>query len=96
MCIYITKLTKNIWLSANNNKIVIPGHLSTQFDLEVGIYVLERAWEMLFKFSVCKSSYKTGKRPRLDWTTTDQDWKFARPIKTITAVQSSVLYHLGN
>ena len=46
--------------------------------------------------SVCKSSYKIGKRLRLDQTTTDQDRKFARPIKTVTMVWSSVLYHLGS
>src|SRR5712675_2839330 len=40
--------------------------------------------------SVWKSSYKTGKRLRLDWTKTDQDWKFTRLIKTTTMVQSLV------
>ena len=39
---------------------------------------------------VWKSSYKTGKRLRLDWTKTDQDWKFTRLIKTTTMVQSLV------
>ena len=36
--------------------------------------------------SVWRSSLKTGKRPRPDGTRTDQDWKFSRLIKTITAV----------
>jgi hypothetical protein len=40
--------------------------------------------------SVWMSSFKTGKRPRLDWTKTDQDQKFSRPIKTITVVRFSV------
>ena len=40
--------------------------------------------------SVWKSSYKTGKRPRPDRTWTDQDRKFSGPIKTASAVRSSV------
>ena len=40
--------------------------------------------------SVRRSSLKTGKRPRPDQTKTDQDRKFSRPIKTRTAVRSSV------
>src|SRR5712671_7912411 len=40
--------------------------------------------------SVWKSSCTTGKRLRLDWTKTDQDWKFTRLIKTTTMVQSLV------
>jgi len=43
--------------------------------------------------SAWKSGYKTGKRLRLDWTITDQDWKIPRPIKTVTAVQSLVHHH---
>jgi len=45
--------------------------------------------------SVWRSSLKTGKRPRPDRTITDQDWKFSGPIKTVTAVQSSVHRHFG-
>src|SRR5271168_2508918 len=40
--------------------------------------------------SALKSSYKTGKKPRLDRTTTDQDRKTSRPVRTVTAVRSSV------
>ena len=40
--------------------------------------------------SVWKSSPRTRKKPGPDWTVTDQDRKFQRPIKTATAVQSSV------
>jgi len=43
--------------------------------------------------SVWRSSLKTGKRPRPDRTKTDQDRKFSRPIKTVTAVRSSVHHH---
>ncbi len=42
-----------------------------------------------------RSSYKTGKRPRPDRTLTDQDRKFSGPMKTVTAVRSSVHHHLG-
>jgi hypothetical protein len=42
--------------------------------------------------SAWKSSPKTGKRPRLDWTKTAEDRKFPGPSKTATAVQSSVEY----
>ena len=38
---------------------------------------------------------RLDKRPRPDWTSTDQDQKFTRPIKTITAVWSSVHQHFG-
>jgi len=44
-------------------------------------------------FSVWRSSLKTGKRPRPDWTKTNQDRKFSGPIKTITMVRSSVYRH---
>ncbi|KDR65270.1 hypothetical protein GALMADRAFT_148826 [Galerina marginata CBS 339.88] len=37
---------------------------------------------------------KTAKRPRLDWDWTGKDQKFARLIKTTTAVQSSVFVNL--
>jgi len=40
--------------------------------------------------SAWKSSPKTGKRLRLDWTKTAQDWKFPGPSKTTTVVWSSV------
>ena len=40
--------------------------------------------------SVWRSSCKTAKRPRPDRTRTDQDRKFSGPIKTATAVRSSV------
>ena len=45
-----------------------------------------------FYISVWKSSYKTGKKPRPDWTLTVQDQDFSGPIKTATAVRSLV-YH---
>jgi hypothetical protein len=45
--------------------------------------------------SAWKSSPKTGKRPRPDRTLTDQDRKISRPIKTATAVWSSVPLHLA-
>jgi len=50
----------------------------------------------LYLVSVWRSSLKTGKRPRLDRTKTDQDRKFSGPIKTITAVRSSVHVHFRN
>src|SRR5271168_547389 len=40
--------------------------------------------------SALKSSYKTGKKPRLDRTTTDQNRKTSRPVRTVTAVRSLV------
>jgi len=40
--------------------------------------------------SVWKSSYKTGKRLRLDQTLTDQDCKISRLIRTATVVRSAV------
>jgi len=40
--------------------------------------------------SVWKSSYKTGKRPGLDRTKTEKDRKISGPVKTATAVRSSV------
>ena len=43
--------------------------------------------------SVWRSSLKTGKRPWPDRTKTDQDRKFSRLIKTVTAVRSSVHRH---
>jgi len=46
--------------------------------------------------SAWKSSLGTAKRPGLDWTQTGQDRKFPRPLKTATAVQSSVSQDLGN
>src|SRR5882757_8105041 len=45
------------------------------------------------RFSAWKSSLRTGKKPRLDWTTTNQDRKITRSIKTVTAVRSSVHHH---
>jgi hypothetical protein len=45
--------------------------------------------------SAWKSSPKTGKRLRPDWTLTDQDRKISGPIKTATAVRSSVPLHLA-
>ncbi len=45
--------------------------------------------------SVCRSSYKTGIRPEKDRTLTDQDRKFPGPIKTVTAVQSSVHHYFS-
>jgi hypothetical protein len=56
---------------------------------------LPRLWMGSLMSSVWKSSYKTGKRPRLDWTLTDQDQKFIGLIKTITAVWSSIHQHFG-
>ena len=50
----------------------------------------EKSVNKLHETSVWKSSYKTGKRPRLDQTLTDQDQKLSGPIKTITVVQSLV------
>jgi hypothetical protein len=47
-------------------------------------------------FSAWKSSPKTGKRPRLDWTKTAEDRKFPGPSKTATAVRSSVSNDFGN
>src|SRR5882757_10424214 len=38
--------------------------------------------------SAWKSSPKTAKRLRLNWTQTAQDWKFPRLMKTVTVVQS--------
>jgi len=46
--------------------------------------------------SAWKSSPKTGKRPRLDWTKTAQDWKFPGPLKTATVVWSSVSHDFRN
>jgi len=46
--------------------------------------------------SAWKSSPKTGKRPRLDWTKTAEDQKFPGPSKTATVVQSSVSNDSGN
>jgi hypothetical protein len=43
----------------------------------------------LYIDSAWKSSPKTGKRPRLDWTKTAKDQKFPGPSKTATVVQSS-------
>jgi hypothetical protein len=48
------------------------------------------------KLSAWKSSPKTGKRPRLDWTKTAEDRKFPGPSKTATAVRSSVSNNSGN
>ncbi|KAH9170978.1 hypothetical protein EDB89DRAFT_1907319 [Lactarius sanguifluus] len=41
--------------------------------------------------SVWKSSLKTEKRPRLNWTGTNLDWKILRPIKTANCGPVSVL-----
>jgi len=67
------------------------------------ILVLQLLWQTLrvhllsartsLLSSVWTSSYKTGKRPRPDRTKTDQDRRFSRPIKTVTAVRSSVPCH---
>jgi hypothetical protein len=46
--------------------------------------------------SVWKSSPGTGERPGPDWTVTSQDRKKSRPVKTVTAVQSSVFQYAGN
>jgi hypothetical protein len=46
--------------------------------------------------SVWKSSLKTEKRLRLDWTKTAQDQKFPGPSKTATVVLSLVSHDLGN
>jgi len=50
---------------------------------------------MVKEISVWRSSLKTGKRPRLDRTKTDQDQKFLRPIKTVTMVWSLVHPYFG-
>jgi hypothetical protein len=50
----------------------------------------------VLKRSAWKSSPKTGKRPRLDWTKTAEDRKFPGPSKTATAVRSSVSNDFGN
>ena len=71
---------------------------------KAGIYFQDQfssCWNVQYLFcnsipgSVWRSSLKTGKRPRPDQTKTDQDWKFLRPIKTVTAVQSSVHLYFG-
>jgi len=46
--------------------------------------------------SAWKSSPKTEKRLRLDWTKTAQDWKFPGPSKTATVVWSSVSHNFRN
>jgi len=46
--------------------------------------------------SAWKSSPKTEKRLRPDWTKTAQDWKFRGPPKTATAVRSSVSHNFRN
>jgi len=51
---------------------------------------------MVVEASAWKSSPMTGKRPRLDWTKTAEDWKFPGLSKTATAVQSSVSNNFGN
>src|SRR5271168_3945506 len=43
--------------------------------------------------SAWRSGLGTGKRPRLDRTRTDQDRKIVRPLRTETAVRSSVLHN---
>src|SRR5277367_2904262 len=43
--------------------------------------------------SAWRSSLKTGKKPRPDWTRTDQDLKILRLVKTGTAVRSSVFHN---
>src|SRR5277367_5039541 len=43
--------------------------------------------------SAWRSGLRTGKRPRLDRTRTDQDRKIVRPVRTETAVRSSVLHN---
>ena len=48
---------------------------------------------LVYRCSAWRSSYKTGKRLGLDWTLTTQDQKIERPIKTTTAVWSSVHQH---
>ena len=45
--------------------------------------------------SVWKSSLGTAKRPRPDWTSTDQDRKNDGPVKTATAVRSPVHRNFG-
>ena len=60
----------------------------TESPIEAGVSSAEgSAW---------KSSPKTGKRLRPDWTRTDQDRKIPGLIKTATAVQFSVHLHLAN
>ena len=46
-----------------------------------------------FDPSVWRSSCKTAKRPRLDWTRTNQDQKFSGLIRTVTVVRSLVHQH---
>jgi len=48
------------------------------------------------KTSAWKSSPKTEKRLRLDWTKTAQDRKFLGLLKTATTVQSSVSHDFRN
>jgi hypothetical protein len=48
------------------------------------------------KHSAWKSSPKTEKRLRLDWTKTAEDRKFPGPSKTATVVWSSVSHDFGN
>jgi hypothetical protein len=40
--------------------------------------------------SVCKSGLVTGKRPEPDRTRTYQDRNLVRPVRTVTAVRSTV------
>ena len=59
------------------------------------IYTLKPTY-WWYTTSAWKSSPKTGKRPRLDWTKTAEDRKFPGPSKTATAVRSSVSNDFGN
>ena len=51
---------------------------------------------MVVEASAWKSSPKTGKRLRLDWTKTAEDRKFPGLSKTATVVWSSVSNDFGN
>ena len=53
-------------------------------------------WLVNIVHSAWKSGLGTAKRPRLNRTKTDQDRKFPGPIKTVTAVWSSVYHHSEN
>jgi hypothetical protein len=85
--------------------LLLPLHLSTATKwtflaqsettsfLRLGLLHHPQISNMTSATSVWRSSYKTGKRPRLDRTITDQDRKIPRPIETVTAVRSSVHHH---
>jgi len=66
----------------------VPVLFSSQKNLSVRFSVPKKGGEN--RTSVCKSGLVTGKRPEPDRTRTCQDCKLVGPVRTVTAVRSTV------